>query len=267
MYLSPSALQKLGHPDGELHCIRAAKEQGVLFVAPTFASCSMQQMTHEARVVGQVIHAHSVIACPITWRFSVHLHDYFCMWHQTLFFQLYVNSNRATSEEVVRGAEAAGCKALVISVDSPQLSRHERDVIKKDQQGGSAATAATASSLVDPTLCWDDIQWFKSITKMDIILKGLGNAEDVVLAKRHGVKGVVLSNGAGQLDSSRSGIEVLPEAMAALKEEFSAEDLEGDPCKCTPIICTVRVCQWSEEVIYVLCRFSCVRGGWDPAWI
>jgi L-lactate dehydrogenase (cytochrome) len=211
VYLSAVALQKLGHPEGELNWVRAAKEQNVIFMTPTLASCSMEEISSLARVEGQ-----------------------------TLFFQLYVNPNRVLCEEIVRTAEASGCKALFITVDSPQLGRRERDMRNKAGQGSVAkvqskqgaeikkdkGTSAALTSFMDPALCWDDIAWFQSITTMDIMLKGVGHAEDVVMAKQHGCKGVVLSNHGGrQLDFARSGIEVLPEAMAALREEFAEDQL------------------------------------------
>jgi isopentenyl diphosphate isomerase/L-lactate dehydrogenase-like FMN-dependent dehydrogenase len=64
-----------------------------------------------------------------------------------------------------------------------------------------------------------DIPWFKSITKMPIILKGVQRVEDVIRAIETGVQGVVLSNHGGrQLDFARSGIEVLAEVMPVLRE-------------------------------------------------
>ena len=53
---------------------------------------------------------------------------------------------------------------------------------------------------------------------MPIILKGIGCAEDAVLAYEPGVQGIVLSNHGGrQLDFSRSGLEVLVEVVDNLK--------------------------------------------------
>ena len=53
---------------------------------------------------------------------------------------------------------------------------------------------------------------------MPIILKGIGCAEDAVLAYEAGVQGIVLSNHGGrQLDTARSGIEVLVEVVQALR--------------------------------------------------
>ena len=51
-----------------------------------------------------------------------------------------------------------------------------------------------------------------------IILKGISTAEDAILAYEAGVQGIVLSNHGGrQLDTARSGLEVLVEVVAALK--------------------------------------------------
>ena len=53
---------------------------------------------------------------------------------------------------------------------------------------------------------------------MPIILKGIATAEDAVLAYEAGVQGIVLSNHGGrQLDTARSGLEVLIEVTAALR--------------------------------------------------
>ena len=69
-----------------------------------------------------------------------------------------------------------------------------------------------------------------NLSVMDIMLKGVGTAEDVVLAKQHGVKGVVLSNHGGrQLDFARSGIEVLPSNGGA-KGRIFARRTRGLPC-------------------------------------
>ena len=94
---------------------------------------------------------------------------------------LYVNPERSRSEEYVRKLEAAGVKALFVTVDAPQLGRREKDMRNKFTQQGSdvqgddeeegevdrsqGATRAI-SSYIDPGLCWDDVPWLKTITKM-----------------------------------------------------------------------------------------------------
>jgi len=71
----------------------------------------------------------------------------------------------------------------------------------------------------------DDIPWIKSITNMKILLKGVQCGEDAVLAYQAGVAGIVLSNHGGrQLDTCRSGIEVLPEVMEALRGVGASKD-------------------------------------------
>lgn len=91
-------------------------------------------------------------------------------------------------------------------------------------------------SFIDPSLSWKDIPWFQSITNstllfvfivlssftyypiVPIILKGISTTEDAILAYEAGVQGIVLSNHGGrQLDTARSGLEVLVEVVAALR--------------------------------------------------
>ncbi|CAG8692154.1 4367_t:CDS:2, partial [Ambispora leptoticha] len=199
VYISATALGKLGHPEGEVVLTRAANTHKIIQMIPTLASCSLDEMT-DARGKDQI-----------------------------QFFQLYVHRDRVITERVVRSAEEKGCKALFITVDAPQLGKREKDMRVKflaeppDVQEGEhvernlGATRAI-SSFIDPGLNWNDLEWFKSITSMPIIIKGIQTAEDAVLAARHGCAGVVLSNHGGrQLDFARSGIEILPEVVDALK--------------------------------------------------
>ena len=75
-------------------------------------------------------------------------------------------------------------------------------------------------SFIDPGLCWDDIPWFQSITKMPLILKGVQCWEDALEAYDRGLAGVVLSNHGGrQLDFARSGLEILVEVVEKLGEK------------------------------------------------
>ena len=66
-----------------------------------------------------------------------------------------------------------------------------------------------------------------SITKLPIVLKGVATAEDALLAAKKGVAAVILSNHGGRnLDTSRSGIEILPEVMKALRSEGLHKKME-----------------------------------------
>merc|ERR1712087_445577 len=163
---------------------------------------------------------------------------------QEIFAQLYVNPERSRTQGYVNKVEAAGCRALFITVDAPQLGRREKDMRSKftqqgsDVQGGdedsgevdrTQGAARAISSYIDPGLCWDDVPWLKSITKMKVLLKGVQCDQDAVLAFKAGLAGIVLSNHGGrQLDTCRAGIEVLPEVMEALEKTpgYARENLQ-----------------------------------------
>lgn len=73
------------------------------------------------------------------------------------------------------------------------------------------------SGFISAALCWDDIQWIRSLTKMPIILKGIQSGQDAVRAALAGVTGIIVSNHGGrQLDTTPSGIAMLQEVMAEL---------------------------------------------------
>lgn len=200
-YVTATALGKLGNPEGEVVLTRGARKHNVIQMIPTLASCSFDEIV-DAKEGDQV------------------------QW-----LQLYVNKNREITERIVKHAESRGCKGLFITVDAPQLGRREKDMRSKfsdvgsnvqntggDNVDRSQGAARAISSFIDPALSWKDIPWFKSITKMPIILKGVQRVEDVIRAVSVGCDGVVLSNHGGrQLDFARSGVEVLAEVMPELR--------------------------------------------------
>lgn len=199
-YVTATALGKLGNPEGEVLLTRAARKHNVVQMIPTLASCSFDEIMDAAEG------------------------------DQVQWMQLYVNKDREITRKIVQHAESRGCRALFITVDAPQLGRREKDMRSKFDDAGSSVqsgqqtdnsqgAARAISSFIDPALSWKDIAWFKSITKMPIILKGVQRVEDVLRAVEAGVQGVVLSNHGGrQLDFSRSGVEVLAETMPRLRE-------------------------------------------------
>lgn len=76
-------------------------------------------------------------------------------------------------------------------------------------------------SYIDPSLCWNDVAWLRSQTKLPLMLKGVMSADDVALALQHGLEGVVLSNHGGRnLDTSPPPILVLLECHARFPEIF-----------------------------------------------
>lgn len=175
IYITATALAKLGHPDGEIVLTRAAHQEKIIQMVPTLASYSLDEITGAA-APGQV-----------------------------QFFQLYVNKDREITKRLIQQAERRGCKAIFITVDAPQLGRREKDMRMKfkddaDVQKGDAGVdrsqgaARAISSFIDPGLCWDDIAWFKSVSTVPLFLKGVQCGEDVVKAAEYNLDGVVLSN-------------------------------------------------------------------------
>ena len=197
LYFSATALGKLADEEGELAISRAAAATDVVYMLPTLSSYSLDEML-AVRQSGQ-----------------------------TQFAQLYVNPKRERTIDYVKRLEDGGVKALFVTVDAPQLGRREKDmrnkftkttdVQKGDEVNRNEGVARAISEFIDPSLNWEDITWLKGITTLPIILKGVGTGIDTVEAYKMGCNGVVLSNHGGrQLDTSRSSIEILPEAIAAL---------------------------------------------------
>merc|ERR1719401_2118855 len=111
LYFTATALGKLAHPDGELAIVRGAAKAGVAYMLPTLSSYTLDEML-AARVPGQEV-----------------------------FSQLYVNPERARTEEYVKKLEANGVKALFVTVDAPQLGRREKVMRSKFTQQGSGVQA------------------------------------------------------------------------------------------------------------------------------
>ncbi|KAJ3163504.1 hypothetical protein HDU86_000084 [Geranomyces michiganensis] len=208
-YMTATALGRLGHPEGEVSLTRAAGAEGIIHMLPTLSSCSLDEMT-DARMDGQ-----------------------------TQFFQLYVNRDRDVTRRIIQQAEAKGCKALFITVDAPTLGHREKDMrtkfvdepptemkgkaVKRDQ-----GAARAIGSFIDPGLSWKDLAWFRSVTSLPLVLKGVQSAADAVLAAQIGVAGIVLSNHGGrQLETARSGLEILPDVVAALDGYYATRPPPG----------------------------------------
>lgn len=204
IYITATALGRLGHPDGEKVLARAAGNEGIVQMIPTLASCTFDEIVDAKSDPNQV------------------------QW-----LQLYVNMDREVAKKIVQYAEKRGIKGLFITVDAPQLGRREKDMRAKfvdegadvqseeEEEGGidrSQGYARAISSFIDPGLTWKDIAWFKTITKMPIVLKGVGRVEDAILAAEVGCDAIVLSNHGGrQLEFAKPAIEVLAEVMPELR--------------------------------------------------
>jgi 4-hydroxymandelate oxidase len=203
--VAPTAFHKMAHPDGERATVRAAGAADTIMILSSLSNTAVEEVVREA--TGPV------------W------------------FQLYVYKDRRATEAVVARAEAAGCRALVLTVDAPFLGRRERDVRNRfalpeglsvenmvpagygalARPPADSGLAAYIAEMIDPSLAWKDVAWLRSITKLPIVLKGIVRADDARRAVDHGASGVVVSNHGGrQLDTSPATIDALGPIAAAV---------------------------------------------------
>ncbi|KXS17994.1 FMN-dependent alpha-hydroxy acid dehydrogenase [Gonapodya prolifera JEL478] len=207
--ISPTAMMKLCHADGEAGVARAVAGLNQAQTLSTFTTMSLEDVAKAARSVPDYPFK-SAARIPNLW------------------FQLYIVEDRHKAEQLVRRADAAGYSALVVTVDTPQLGRRlhtirepfklPTDMTHANFEGNSDSLAAI-NTAVDASVNWNrDISWLRSITKLPIIVKGILTAEDAELAVQAGVDAIGVSNHGGrQLDSVPSSIEALPEIARAVK--------------------------------------------------
>jgi 4-hydroxymandelate oxidase len=203
--IAPTAFHRLAHEDGELATVRGAGDAGTIFVLSTLSNTPVEQVV--AAASGPV------------W------------------FQLYVYKDRGATEALVRRVEAAGCRALVLTIDAPMLGRRERDVQNRfalppgleianlhatgyahvPRVDADSGLAAYFADLLDPGLTWDVVGWLRSITKLPIVVKGIVRADDAARAAREGAAAIVVSNHGGrQLDVAPATIEVVARCADAV---------------------------------------------------
>lgn len=203
--VAPMAYQKLAHPAGEAAMARGAGAAGSLMCVSTMANTSLEDVAKAAT--------------------------------GPLWFQLYVYRDRAVTESLVRRAERAGYRALVVTVDMPNVGRREVDVRngfglppnvtlanfegeraqQLGEQPGTSSLTTYAAHQLDGSLTWEAIDWLASITSLPVLVKGILIGEDAALAVAHGVAGIIVSNHGGrQLDGALASIDALPEVVATV---------------------------------------------------
>jgi len=185
--IAPTAFHRLADPDGELATARAAAKAGVVMTLSMASTVAVEEVAAAGA---------------------------------DLWFQLYVQPDLGFTEGLVRRAEAAGCAALVVTVDSPVFGRRERDLRNGflDLPPGLACAHMDGRAIAFRTdLSWDDIDWLRSITALPIVLKGVVHPQDARLAVSHGVDALAVSNHGGrQLDTVPATVELLPDVANAV---------------------------------------------------
>ncbi len=200
--IAPAAYQRLVHPDGEIATAKGAGAAGATMVVSTMATASVEEIAAASA--------------------------------RPLWFQLYVQPDRAFTRDLVQRAEAAGCQALVVTVDTPVVGLRNREMRIKfalppgmdrpNLRGLKSAASTTShlppedqiySAVLDPKLTWKEIEWLRSFARTPVILKGVLNSDDAELAVKSGVSGIIVSNhGSRNLDTLPATIDALPEVAA-----------------------------------------------------
>lgn len=204
--IAPTGLAGMVHADGEILAARAATAAGIRYTLSTVSICSIEDIAE-------------AIASPF-W------------------FQLYVMRDREFVGRLIDRAKAAGCDALVLTLDL-QLSGQRHKDLKNGLTTPPRLTPANVINLLtkprwlkgmlgtrrhyfgnimghvkgvddlhqlanwtydqfDPRLNWDDIQWIKDRWGGTLILKGILDVEDARLALACGADAIIVSNHGGR---------------------------------------------------------------------
>jgi len=223
--LAPTGLTGMQHANGEILAAQAAEAFGVPFTLSTMSICSLEDVAEHTE--------------------------------KPFWFQLYVMKDRDFIRALIERAKEAGCSALVLTLDLQIIGQRHKDLknqmtapprltltnlinmaTKPRWCAGMLATrrhsfgnvvghakgvenltslSAWSAEQLDPSLSWDDVAWVKEQWGGKLILKGIMDAEDALIAAGSGIDAIIVSNHGGrQLDGAPASIEVLPEIVAAV---------------------------------------------------
>lgn len=227
--LAPTGLTGMQHADGEILAAQAAEKFGVPFTLSTMSICSIEDVAANTS--------------------------------KPFWFQLYVMRDHDFSKRLIERAKHAGCNALMLTLDLQILGQRHKDVkngltappkltlknianmatkpswclgmlgTKRRTFGnihGHVDGVSDMSSLTswvgeqfDLQLDWDDVARIKDWWGGKLIIKGILDAEDAVLAVKSGADALIVSNHGGrQLDGADSSIALLPEIVAAVGNDI-----------------------------------------------
>jgi len=205
--VAPTGFQGMAHPEGEVASAGAAGDAGTILTLSTLSNHPVESVV-------------AASAGPV-W------------------FQLYVARERSRAHDLVARVEAAGCQALVVTVDAPVLGRRLADArssfrfpddlplpnlhggaweMRVAAPAGSSVLEEYVRTTLDASLTWKDIEAFASRTKLPVLVKGIHRSDDARRAFEHGAAGIVVSNHGGrQLDTVPSTAELLRPIVDAVQ--------------------------------------------------
>lgn len=206
--LAPVAYQRLAHPEGELAVAQAAAATDTAMVVSTLSSTRLEEIA---------------VTTPAT-----------------LWFQLYMQTDRGFTRALVQRAETCGCRVLVVTVDAPLngiRNREQRDGFRlppdvapvnlrgmplTPAQGLEPGQSQVFDRMMVAAPTWADLEWLRGITRLPIVIKGILAPEDAVKAAEIGADGVIVSNHGGRtLDTLPATIDALPAIAEAAAGRLS----------------------------------------------
>jgi isopentenyl diphosphate isomerase/L-lactate dehydrogenase-like FMN-dependent dehydrogenase len=194
IFVAPTAAQRPLHPDGEaaMH-VGATEAAGTPMIISNAASLPVEKITAAAKGP--------------TW------------------FQFYPRPGLDASRDVLEQAQAAGCGAVVVTVDQ-QATAYERSLHNRNLGGAPRSSGRPASKARNPYRVPDGRLWYdwkyleqiRPFIKVPILVKGILTSEDADMCVKIGMSGIVVSNHGGRsMDYGPSTHEVLPEIVDAVR--------------------------------------------------
>lgn len=229
VYLSPTALQRLFHHDGERATAAAAEKFGTMFGVSSLGTVSMAELAAK---------------------------------HKTpQVYQFYFHKDRGLNRAMMQSAKAAGIQVMMLTVDSITGGNRERDLrtgfsipfrltlggmaqfaIKPrwglnylthekfslpqldehiDMKGDSLTIGRYFTEMLDPSMTWEDVALMVAEWGGPFCLKGVMSVADAKRAADIGCTGIILSNHGGrQLDGSRAAFDQLDEIVQAVGDRL-----------------------------------------------
>jgi len=186
--LAPVAYQRLMDPEGEVAAARGAAKAQAIYVVSTATTCSIEEIAGAAKC--------------------------------RLWLQIYLQSDRGVTRDLVARAESAGVRAFCLTVDTPVLGARNRQARAEfaippgmptphlDALGRDRLSVVSGKR---EAITWTDLHWLRSITRLPLMLKGILDDGDAARAIEHGAAGIIVSNhGARNLDTVPAAIDALP---------------------------------------------------------
>lgn len=203
---APIGVLSLAHAEADLALARAAAAQGWPMIISNQASFPMEEIA---------------AAAPGARRW----------------FQLYWGRSDDLVASLVRRAEACGCEAIVVTLDTTILGWRTRDLdlghlpflrgqgiaqytsdpvfralLAETPEANPLAAAVLFTQIYsDPSLSWDKLKTLRKLTRLPIVLKGVQHPDDAAAAVKHGFDGIIVSNHGGrQVDGAAGSADQLP---------------------------------------------------------